>query len=312
MRDDLIPRWVSWLIAVVGLGILVAVIARSGFPAGAAHVTVVSVAILVVSQLAYLVTESLRLQSILQHAAGMAFDVATMFRIFVMARILNLVVPQSGNVYRIAALKDEYDAPVVETAGGLAAFVWISVSASLALSTILLVVAGSRNGEEPPVAPLLLAGMAALAVAAPSVMLALATRMRSENTILVKVRRAAVAALDAARHPRTLARFLGWWLLSLIVIVIMYSTAFSMVGPVPSVATLIALYALVQATSFIVITPGNIGIQDLGFAAIAVAFGSDPPVAAAAALLIRISGIAVIALVGIGAAWAPRRTRNAR
>jgi uncharacterized membrane protein YbhN (UPF0104 family) len=93
--------------------------------------------------------------------------------------------------------------------------------------------------------------------------------------------------------------FLGYWALSLIVIVIMYATAFSMVGTIPAIAALIGIYALVQATSFVVITPGNIGIQDIGFAVVAIAFGSEPAVAAAAALIIRVSGVAVTATVGL-------------
>jgi uncharacterized membrane protein YbhN (UPF0104 family) len=242
------------------------------------------------------------MQSVLQEAAGMKFGPIVMFRIFVMARILNLVVPQSGNVYRIASLKDRYNAPIVETTGGLATFVWISVTASLALSTILTIASGSETTEGTSASAGLLAGLTLITAVAPWAFLALASRINSNSSFLTKVRRASSAALDVVKHPRVLVHFLGYWALSLIVIVIMYSTAFSMVGPIPSIATLIAIYALVQATSFVVITPGNIGIQDIGFAAIAIAFGSEPSVAAAAALIVRISGVAVTALVGLASA----------
>ena len=310
MPKHLVPWWVSWLVALVGIGILVAVIARSGVPLDSVDLSPASVAVLLATQVAYLITESLRMQSVLQKAAGMKFSPFVMFRIFVMARILNLVVPQSGNVYRIASLKDEYNAPIVETTGGLASFVWISVTASLALSTVLTIVSDPVGGDESAVSVGLLASLTIVAVAAPWLLLAPASRINNDNSFLTKVRRASSAALEVVRHPRTVLHFLGYWALSLIVIVIMYSTAFSMVGPIPSIATLIAIYALVQATSFVVITPGNIGIQDLGFAAIAIAFGSEPAVAAAAALIVRISGVAVTALVGLGAVAAT--SRNAK
>jgi uncharacterized membrane protein YbhN (UPF0104 family) len=229
----------------------------------------------------------------------MKFGWVVMFRIFVIARILNLVVPQSGNVYRIASLKDKYRAPIVETTGGLAAFIWISVTASLILSTVLTIVSAPTASDGTTVSVRILAGLTIMAIAAPWALLALASQITSDSSFLTKVRRASIAALEVTRHPRVLIQFLGYWALSLVVVVIMYSIAFGMVGSVPSVATLVAIYALVQATSFIVITPGNIGIQDLGFAAVAVAFGSEPEVAAAAALIIRVSGVAVTAVVGL-------------
>jgi uncharacterized membrane protein YbhN (UPF0104 family) len=299
MPERLVPRWVSWLVAMVGIGILVAVVARSGVALDSIDLSAVSVAVLLMAQVAYLVTESLRMQSVLQEAAGMKFGPVVMFRIFVMARILNLVVPQSGNVYRIASLKDQYNAPIVETTGGLAAFVWISVTASLVLSTVLTIVSGPESSGGNTVSAAVLAGLTVALIAAPWILLALASRIKSDSSFLTKVQRASTAALEVIKHPQVLIQFLGYWALSLVVIVIMYSTAFSMVGPIPSIATLIAIYALVQATSFVVITPGNIGIQDLGFAAVAVAFGSEPAVGAAAALIVRVSGVAVTALVGL-------------
>jgi uncharacterized membrane protein YbhN (UPF0104 family) len=299
MPEKLVPRWVSWLIAFAGIGILVAVVARSGSSIDTIDLSATSVAVLLISQVAYLVTESLRMQSVLQKAAGMRFGPVVMFRVFVMARILNLVVPQSGNLYRIASLKDRYNAPIVETTGGLAAFVWLSVAASLALSTILTIVSKPGTPDGSTISVGLLVALTVATIAAPWILLALASRIKSNSSFLAKVRRASTAALEVVSNPQVLIQFLGYWALSLIVIVIMYSTAFSMVGSVPSIATLVAIYALVQATSFIVITPGNIGIQDVGFAAVAIAFGSEPSVAAAAALIIRVSGVAVTAFAGL-------------
>ena len=312
MRRELALRWVSWFVAIIGIGILVAVVARSGVTPDSLNLSPASITLLVAAQGAYLLTESLRMQSVLQEAAGIKFGVGTMFRIFVIARVLNLVVPQSGNVYRVASLKDEYDAPIVETTGGIASFVWISVTASLALSTVLTFLADSESTNSSAVTPGLLAALTVGTAIAPWIILALASRITNDNAFFSKVRRGSIAALEVLRHPRALLRFIGWWALSIIVIVVIYSTAFTMVGDVPPIGTLIAIYALVQATSFVVITPGNIGIQDLGFAAVAVLFGSSPEVAAAAALIVRISGIAVTAAVALGAVAVSSRSDQRR
>ena len=302
MKKNLLPTWASWAIAALGIAILAWIVVTTDAPIDTINFSIGTVAILIVAQGAYLVTESLRMQTVIEQAAEMRFERWHMLRLFVKARILNLVIPQSGNLYRIAGIKDRYDAAVSETVGGMAGFVWLSVSASLGLSTLLfaLGLGDAATAQTPPWVALLV--LTVLAIVAPWIVLGLVSRIQREHGFVSKLVRAADAALAVTKSPRTLATFGAYWLLTIVVVVVMYSTAFSMVGPVPSVATLVAIYALVQATSFVVVTPGNIGIQDLGFAAVAVLFGSDAGVAAAAALIIRASGIAVTAMAGLGAA----------
>lgn len=302
MKEKLLPTWASWAIAALGIAILVWVIVTTDAPIDTIDFSVGTLAVLIVAQGAYLVTESLRMQTVLERAADMRFERLHMLRLFVMARILNLVVPQSGNIYRIAGIKDRYNAAISETVGGMAGFVWLSVSASLGLSTLLFAL-GLGDGSTAQAPPwFVLAVLTILAIVAPWIVLGLLSRVRRERGFISKLTRAADAALSVARSPRTLVTFGAYWIVTIAVIVVMYATAFSMVGPVPSVATLIAIYALVQATSFVVITPGNIGIQDLGFAAVAIVFGADAGVAAAAALIIRVSGVGVTVLAGLAAA----------
>jgi uncharacterized membrane protein YbhN (UPF0104 family) len=286
----------------MGIAILVWAIAGTDVPFDEIRFSLGNVTVLVVAQASYLVTESLRMQTVLERAAGMRFERWHMLRLFVMARILNLVVPQSGNVYRVVGVKDRYGAAISETVGGLAGFVWLSVSASLGLSTLLFAAGLGDDVSTRIPAWFALAALTFFAVAAPWVVLSLLSGVKRQRGLVSKLTRAADASLSVARSPRTLVTFGAYWLATIAVIVVMYATAFSMVGPIPSVPTLIAIYALVQATSFVVITPGNIGIQDLGFAAVAVAFGSALGVAAAAALIIRISGITVTVLAGVAAA----------
>jgi len=52
----------------------------------------------------------------------------------------------------------------------------------------------------------------------------------------------------------------------------------------------------VQATSFAVITPGNLGIQELGFTGLASLFGIPLAQGAAAAAIIRASGWIALAI----------------
>jgi uncharacterized membrane protein YbhN (UPF0104 family) len=88
--------------------------------------------------------------------------------------------------------------------------------------------------------------------------------------------------------------------LATVLAVARYAWLFSFLNETVSVGILVALYALVQATSFIVLTPGNIGVQELGFIGVAVLLGITAGAAAAGAVILRVS--AVIATLSLALA----------
>lgn len=291
-----LSRVLGWVIAVTGLGVLVYVATNSDLSRDDLNLTAVTVLLLLATQFVYLITESLRMQTILERAAGLTFDYVHMFRVFVLSRMLNLAIPQSGNVYRIAEVKSRYGAAITETTGGVLTFAWLSVALSLAAASVL---SFTTDNTDDPLDWRLLLLATVVVIALPILVMVLSKRIPARGALWSRIRRLARSPIPILRNRTTLTRFVALWLASVTVIVVMYSTAFAMVGPVPGPAALIALYALIQVTSFVVITPGNIGIQDIGFAAIAVWFGSDPAVASAAALIVRVSGVVVTAAVAL-------------
>lgn len=292
-----VSRLVGWVIALAGLGVLVWIVAKSDLDYADVNVTAATAGVLLSAQGGYLVTESLRMQVILERAADGVFGVVHMFRVFVLSRMLNLAIPQSGNVYRIAEIKTRYNAAITESTGGVLTFAWLSVSLSLIAATALTTL-GVGSSDDTVQWPLLL-GLTIVVIAIPIGVMALSRYLGHSGAFIGRLRRLALSPIPVLRDRATLLRFTALWAASVAIIVAMYSATFAMVGPVPPIGALIALYALIQATSFVVITPGNIGIQDLGFATIAVWFGSDAATASAAALIVRISGVLVTSLAAV-------------
>ena len=90
--------------------------------------------------------------------------------------------------------------------------------------------------------------------------------------------------------------FLGVWVLALLVVVVLYRTIFAAIGWNLGIGEAIAIYALLQASTFVVLTPGNLGIQELGLAALATIFGIPAAIGVIAAALIRVTGWIALAV----------------
>lgn len=290
-----LPGWLGWAIAVAGLALLLLVVLTADVPGESLSFTPGLVAGLLAAQTAVLIPESLRMQVVLQRAAGMRFGMLFMLRVFVLSRILNLVVPQSGTVFRIAEINSRYGARITETTGGMVAFVWISTVANLAAAAVIEFVAGDDAAGPWPA----LAAVAVTAAIAPFVVVLLVGRLSSGRPIVDRLGRLARSVIAVVRDGRVIARFAVLWMATVGLVVAVYASGFAIAGDVPPIALMIVLYTLVQASSFVVLTPGNLGIQELGFVGIAVLFGVDAGVAAAAALVIRVSGMAVTALAAV-------------
>lgn len=312
MNDEpRIPRPPIWLgvgLTAVSLVAIVWLISRdteSLAPLG--DVAATEVVAIFVLQLAYLVVESYRMQIVIEASAGAHLEPIAWFRIFVVGRLLNLIVPQSGNVYRALRLKHDHGVPYISFGGALGAFLWLSVTLNLLMATILIALNSPELSTGP--VPTWVALLAAALVAAFGPLAAwFIFRNRGGRGRLGFVVATLAAVLDASvaavRDRALLAKFALVWLITIIVIVFLYGTVLSIVGADLGAGELIALYALVQVTSFVVITPGNLGIQEVGFAALATLLGATAAQGAAGAAIIRVTGAIALAvpalLTGLG------------
>lgn len=293
-------RWIAWSVAVVSFGVIVWLALRDNQVISALRmISPLQIMALFVFQVLYLVVESRRLEIVIEDASGTKIPSLPMLSLFSVGRVLNLLVPQAGNVYRGVRLNRAYGIAASDYAGALGAFVWLTAVLSLVTSGVVLgLTQRSLTVSSLPLWSAMI-GAGILLTVIPVALFAATSSMIHRGrpeTVVGKITSVVVAAANAVTNPILILKFLATWLMTIAVVAPMYIWTFSIMDVSVGLGVVIALYGLVQVTSFVVITPGNIGIQDLGFTGLAILLGVPAGPAAAAAGLIRASG--VIATVG--------------
>ncbi|MEA3511865.1 MAG: lysylphosphatidylglycerol synthase transmembrane domain-containing protein [Actinomycetota bacterium] len=296
-----LPAWLSFGMLVASIGLLVWFVSRDLDSLDALRtISPFAVVVILVLQGLYLIPESYRQQVVVESAGKTRLPVGAWYRIFVIGRFLNSLIPQSGNVYRALRLKTDYGIGYVDYVGSMVLFLMMSVSLNLGLASLLIAFDPSESVDDPIATPWALLALALIVLTVPLLLWWILERLAIPDTpwlaplrILRDLMNSAVVAL---REPGLLVRFVAAWLATLAVIVALYGVVLSTVGASIGIGEIIALYALVQATSFVVITPGNLGIQELGFTGLAALFGVPLAQGAAAAAIIRASGWIALAI----------------
>ena len=296
-----IPRWLSAVLAVSTLGLVVWVIMRDRPSLDAlGAIDPLDVAVIMVLQLLHLVPESYRQMIVIESSASTSIRWIPFFRIFVVGRFLNTLIPQSGNVYRALRLRSEFSIAIADFGGGMIAFVVLSFVASMLVAAPFVALQSPTLtiGGAPAALAFVVAGCA-VAVAPFVIWLvgrSLPAGWRGQSRLLDIAHQVVTATITALSNGRLMLTFLGVWSLTLIIVVALYRTVFSAVGWELGIGEAIAIYALLQASTFIVLTPGNVGIQELGLAAFATIFGIPAAIGPIAAALIRVTGWIAIAI----------------
>ncbi len=296
-----LPAWFSFGILVATVGLLAWFVGRDLDSLDAlGSISAIAIMAILVLQGLYLIPESYRQQVVVESAGKTRLPVVAWFRIFVIGRFLNSLIPQSGNVYRALRLKADYGIGYVDYVGSMVLFLLMSISLNLGLASLLIAIDPSEPSGDQIAAPWMLLTLAVVVVAVPLLVWWVLERVEISDTAWLApfriLRDLMNSAVQALRQPGLLVRFVGAWLVTLAVVVALYGVVLSTVGASIGIGEIIALYALVQATSFVVITPGNLGIQELGFTGLAALFGVPLAQGAAAAAIIRASGWIALAI----------------
>lgn len=296
-----VPRWISAVLIVTTLGLVVWLVARDRPSLDVlGNIDSTDIFVIMVLQFLYLMPESYRQEIVIESSSKTSIGSFRWFRIFIVGRFLNTLIPQSGNVYRALLLRKDLGIAISEFGGGMAAFVIMSVVASLFVAAPLLALQSPSPtiGGTPVWLALLVIG---IILAATPFLIWFAFRDRSQphggqSRILDTSHQVVTATMTALSDLRLMIAFIAVWIMTLIVVVALYRTVFEAIGWNLGIGEAIAIYALLQASSFIVLTPGNLGIQELGLAALAAVFGIPVAIGVIAAGLIRVTGWLAVAV----------------
>lgn len=297
-------RWLRWILALAALAFVAHALASEPEPilrilATGPEVLLGLCVLVVFNQ----VLIALRFKLAMEHSGAHGIGLSVWFRLTSVGQMLNLFVPQLGNLYRGVTLKREHGISYLMYAGGLVSFIWLDVMMGLAIAfgVILVVDPGLHFAD---VSALLVLGVGGgLICLGPIVGSVVLRRLPMPTGAWGKLQQRLADLLyttsGAVRSPALMARF---FLLNVFVTAGQTATlwlAFHSVGAEPGLSGLVLFQVVLKLSSQVVVTPGNLGITELLFGALA--HGSEQTLqqGLAVSLLLRAVGSAVVVVLGL-------------
>jgi len=303
-----LPRWLQraapWLLVLALLLATGALVLRGGDDLALLRTLDLAATLaLIAMQGLYLAIQSGRFHVVLVQLAERPVGFWPWLRLFVIGRFLNLFVPQAGNVYRGLELKRRF---AISYTRFFAAFVnapWLAMVLNFALGA--LAVAALHGDARVAAVPLWLALAAAslAAAAGPFLVAALLPlvprRFAWAGWLHGRLREMLDVTLSSLREPGYLLRVLAWTLAAFVQAVAMLWLTFAALGASAGLGEAVAFYVLLQLTTYVAITPGNLGVQELAFAGLASGMGASAVDGVLVSGLTRVTGVVALVLLAL-------------
>ena len=223
-------------------------------------------------------------------------------RIYMLARFFNYFVPQAGSIYRAVKLKEEYGFTYLKYLTSFLAFTWMdAITILLTVSMMLFVFEKTFIVAGIPAYLLSLASLL-LVIFIPITFSLLAKGMFNEQSALSKTLYKFSSFIDVMNSPVLILKQLALSILSfLLYVYLLYICSISISVEIP-ISMLVIFSAIIKLSTYIVITPGNIGINELALGYLSIGsnleFGDGIMISGISRLIIYISTITLGCIFG--------------
>lgn len=268
---------------------------------------------LIAAQFVYLFSQSERLRLIVSDHAGERVYGVRWLRIFLVGRLLNGLFVQTGNVYRLMTLRSQFDIPASRFASSLTAQMWLSVATALLMAAVFSATEPSFGlGSAVTVALALLALVVALTPFVAKQLSSVTLRKLGYNRIINALDAILDRTTTTVRSGRLVFQIMVYVLLGFAAGALILRLSYTSAGAELSWSLAAALLAMLQVSNVIVITPGNLGVQELGFAALSGLLGYPGATGVLASGIVRASGLVAVAVAtgSVEIAFRFRQRRN--
>ena len=222
--------------------------------------------------------------------------------IFILARFFNKIIPQLGNIYRALKLKEDYGFTYMKYIGTFMAFIWFDIVTILCLITIVVFVTEKS---------MLIFGIPTylwsfvllfLFTIAPIFISFIAKYGIETQGRLHNVLSECHNIIGVIASPTFIIKQLIFSMLSFVLYAsLLYLCALSIKVEIP-INMLVMFSAIIKLSTYIVITPGNIGIKEISLGYLSIAsnldFADGVMIAAISRLIIYISTITLGCIFG--------------
>ncbi len=224
------------------------------------------------------------------------------FKTIVTGKMLGLIIPQAGAVYRGILFKQICGVPYTRFISGTFAFAWIDALLNIAIAAAVL--AAGDTSMRIAGMPVML-WLAALTVGwfVPFGIRAMlrspfcAGRFQSLRLRLVEMLDISVSCL---RDKGVMIRLAAAHLANFGVCIAIFYILLRSFGAAASLEVLTLFSVLMKIASYIILTPGNVGVREIAYGYLAAQLHLPPAQGIAVSVFYRLFGTLVLALLGIG------------
>lgn len=227
---------------------------------------------------------------------GMAFP--GWFRIFVLARFFNRLVPQGGNAYRAVKLKRENGFSLKNYTLSLLSFTWVDLVVTFILiSGVILSFQPRLKIGTIPALPLVGLSAAVLAVV-PWIYSRVVRRVPDGGGFFSTSVKDIGDMVEKTLDTRLLLKNVFLCMLTFVLGLLLFYLAFRSIGSVVGIGSLAVFTAVMRMGLIVSLTPGNIGVLEIAYGTLASAFGFDFSVGLLVAALTRTVSFSAVFLLG--------------
>lgn len=317
-RSRRAARWLRWALLAATVGLIVRYFVRNREQLRLlGEIEPADVVLLVVLSALYLAAQAERYRLVLAQCGGRALGVRDWFELFILGRFLNTVLPQAGNLYRGSRLKRDHGISYTRYLSGFFSLAWLDTCLNLLLAALVLALFAPRLRLAGLPAPAAVAALALAAVLGPVALDRLAGLApapgRTLTWLRAKVREMLRVTLDSLREPGYLAQVTLLGLVTFALAWLVLERSFASLGVELGAAEVVVFLVLLKLASHVNLTPGNLGVLELGFGLVGqqMALGLGAGVLAVAVVRV-VGGVALAALaVPMGGLRLARQLRRA-
>jgi uncharacterized protein (TIRG00374 family) len=263
----------------------------------------ITLSALVLLWFSYMLIYSWRFQFILQKCSSRKIAFGRWFKILITGNFLNMVFSQLGNFYRGIMLKKEHDISYTSYITTFASFAWMDTWMNLILAVVIILLIKPDLKIGPFPASFLLVIICAVIIILPVVASFFLRFIRFKNRYLdwtkSKLSHVLTTTIDNIKDVSFLLKIILLGIVIFILTIFSYYVLFAGFDIQLTLPVLAVFCTLLSLSTFFVITPGNIGIQEIAFGFISQQLGIGMAQGILVSVVSRIINTALTILLGV-------------
>ncbi len=225
------------------------------------------------------------------------------FKLFIHTRFLNQFFPQSGNIYRGFALKKKFDISYTNYITSFASFAWMDTCFNFIIASAIVLIFEPKLEIFNLNAGLMIFGLTCITIISPYFLnkISVFIEKKSEKTLWIHKKSNDVlnSTINNMKDFKFVSKILLLGILAFIRTIAFYYVLFKNFNVDPNLSILVIFYALFKLSSFFIITPGNLGIQEIAFGFLSAQLGIGISEGILVCATGRVIGVLVIIILGI-------------